>query len=276
MCTALISVDPSSDVPVLLLFARDEMVERAWLAPGRHWPSDHPDLVGGMDLREGGTWLAVRRGDGAPNAGTFTHSPARVACLLNAFGRPAALERKVTRGRLPLIAADGEQISSLDLTRYDPFHLLIAQAGTASVTMLTWDGLALTDTQLNAGTYLVSNRGLEMPDGSGLPEAPERAVSLIDARIKYFRPLLQGTPRPEPEPGHGSTESAWADWMRLAQGDDLPLDDVRALIGKHDWGKGQAWMTSSVSLIALGRHGVRYDVNLSPGSSKWYEVDAAA
>jgi Transport and Golgi organisation 2 len=276
VCTALISVDPGSDVPVLLLFARDEMVERAWLAPGRHWPADHPELVGGMDLREGGTWLAVRPGGGEPNGSTFTHSPSRMACLLNAFGRPAAPERKLTRGRLPLAAADGEQISRLDLTCYDPFHLLIAQAGSASVTMLTWDGLGLADTQLNAGTYLVSNRGLEMPDGSGLPEAPERAVSLIDARIRYFRPLLQDTLRPEPEPGHGSTESAWAEWMRLAQGDDLPLDDVRALIGKHDWGKGQAWMTSSVSLIALGRRGVRYDVNLTPGSSKWYEVDTAA
>ena len=276
MCTALISVDPASSVPVLLLFARDEMVERAWLAPGRHWPADHPELIGGMDLREGGTWLAVRPGDGVSSESTVTHSAARMVCLLNGFGRPAAPERKLTRGLLPLAAADGEEIGRLDLTRYDPFHLLIAQADSASVKMLTWDGLALSEAQLEAGTYLVSNRGLETPDESGLPEAPERAVRLIDARIKHFRPLLQDTPRPEPEPGHGSTETAWAEWMRLAQGDDLDLEDVRALIGKHDWGKGQAWMTSSVSLIALGQRGARYDVNLNPGSNKWYEVDPAA
>ena len=271
MCTALISVDPGSSVPVLLLFARDEVVERAWLPPGHHWP-EQPELVGGMDLREGGTWLAVHSGEAGAGADGPDVTPRTVA-LLNGFGTFAAPERRVTRGRLPLLVASGTPLGDLDLTSYDPFHLLVADA--TGMSMLTWDGVELTDRELGPGTHLVSNRGLEVEDDAELPAAPERAVTLIEARIKHFRPLLQSVPRPEPEPGLGTTEQAWASWMRLADGDGLDTSDVRALIGKHDWGEGQAWMTSSVSLIGVGSGGsVRYDLNPTPGEGKWDEVEA--
>jgi len=276
VCTALISVDPGSRVPVLLLFARDEMVERAWLPPGRHWPQEHPELVGGMDLREGGTWLAVRPADVA-----YPGSGPRAVALLNAFGTFAAPERRVTRGRLPLLVADsdatGTVLGDLDLTRYDPFHLLVADA--AGMSMLTWNGGELTDRKLGPGTHLVSNRGLEAADDAIQPGAPERAATLIEARIQHFRPLLRSMQRPEPESGRGTTDEAWADWMRLANGDGLDTSDVRALIGRHDWGEGQVWMTSSVALIGMRADGgVRYDFDPAPGEGaegKWYEVEAA-
>jgi hypothetical protein len=264
VCTALISVDPGSRTPVLLLFARDELVERAWRLPGRYWP-DRPLLTGGQDEREGGTWLAVRSGDDA--------SGPRVSCVLNALGTFADPERRLTRGRLPLIAASGEHINDLDLPRYDPFHLLIGDA--AGMNMLTWDGSTLTDRKLDPGTHLVSNRGLEVED-EHLPTAPVRAITLIEERIKHFRPLLQSAPRPEPLPDQGlSTREAWGAWMRLADGDGLDTSDVRALIGKHDWGEGQVWMTSSVSLVAAGADGVRYDFNPAPGDGGWFEVVTA-
>jgi hypothetical protein len=267
VCTALISVDPNSRVPLLLLFARDEFIDRSWKLPGRFWP-EHPRLVGGQDEREGGTWLAVD--PGAEGGGAAP----RVACLLNGFGTFADVARRRTRGRLALIAASGGFISDLDLTRYDPFHLLVGDP--TGVSMLTWDGSTLTDRKLAPGTHLVSNRGLEVEDDQ-LPTAPERAVTLIEARIKHFRPLLQSTPRPEPAPGDElSTRQAWGAWMRLADGDDLDTDDVRALIGRHDWGEGAGvWITSSVSLVALGSGGVRYDMNPAPGTGDWYEVVTA-
>ncbi|HET9170237.1 MAG TPA: NRDE family protein [Actinospica sp.] len=265
MCTALISLDPGSSVPVLLLFARDEMADRAWQPPARHWP-DRPTLVGGRDERLGGTWLAVRPGD--QSAGP------RVACLLNGLGPAADPERRLTRGDLPLIAASGGFVSDLDLGRYDPFHLLIADA--ASVSLLTWDGGTLTDRKLAPGTHLVSNRGLEVEDEQP-SAAPERAEVLIEARIRHFRPLLRSTPRPEPVPGHGlGTRAAWGPWMRLAEGDGLDTGDVRALIGRHDWGGEHGlWLTSSVSLVAVGSGGVRYDLNPAPGGAHWYEVVTA-
>lgn len=277
MCTALISIQPDSAVPVLLLFARDEMADREWLAPGPHWPRT-PRLYGGMDLREGGTWLAVRAPGADPVLGVaaggdpVASSRARVACLLNGIGRPVPVERRLTRGRLPLAAAEGGLVHRFDLSRYDPFHLLTAEAGSASVSLLSWDGTRLAERLLDPGTHLVSNRGLEA-EGAPLEQAPERAVRLIDARIRHFRPLLRDTPRPAPEPGRGTSRQAWGGWMRLAEGDGLDPGDVRALVGRHDWGHGQVWLTSSVSLVALGRRRARYDVNLDPGADKWSEVD---
>ena len=179
MCTALISVDPGSRVPVLLVFARDEMAERAWLPPGHHWP-EHQELVAGMDLREGGTWLAARSGAARDADGEADASAGpRVVALLNGFGVFAAPERRRTRGRLPLLVASGAPLADLDLTRYDPFHLLVADD--AGVSMLTWDGVDLTDQELAPGTHLVSNRGLEVEGDVDFPRAPERAVTLIEA-----------------------------------------------------------------------------------------------
>jgi hypothetical protein len=276
VCTALISIEPDGGVPVLLLFARDEMADRAWLAPAAHWPRS-PRLYGGMDEREGGTWLAVRAPGGGPVYGaaggdSAGSTRARVSCLLNGLGRPAPAERRLTRGRLPLAAAEGGLVHRFDLSRYDPFHLLTAEAGGTGVSLLSWDGAELAERRLGPGTHLVSNRGLEA-EGAPLEQAPERAVHLIEARIRHFRPLLRDTPRPAPEPGQGSTREAWGDWMRLAEGDGLDPQDVRALIGRHDWGHGQVWLTSSVSLVALGRREARYDVDLDPGAGVWNEVD---
>src|SRR5207302_1817678 len=89
VCTTVISIDPHSDVPVLLVGVRDEFFDRPWLPPGRHWP-DHPELVGGEDLQARGTWLAVQ-----PEV-------PRVACVLNGHGEAAPEDRRLTRGVLPL------------------------------------------------------------------------------------------------------------------------------------------------------------------------------
>lgn len=264
MCTALISVDPDSSTPLLLLFARDEMADRAWAPAGPHWPEQHPCLVGGMDLREGGTWLAVR--------GPAPGSPGRVACLLNGLGRKAPAEHRVSRGRLPLLAADGACVQQVELAGYDPFHLLTAETGAPEASLLTWDGERLQERRLGPGTHLVSNRGLEA-EAAPVEQAPERAERLIDARIRHFRPLLRAAGRPAPQPGRGTTREAWGGWMRLAEGDGLDPGDVRALIGKHDWGHGQVWLTSSVSLVALGGRAARFDVNPVPGLDRWTEVD---
>ena len=128
MCTTVISVDPRSAVPVLMVGVRDEFLERPWRPPGRHW-AGHPELVGGQDLQARGTWLAVRPG------------ASRGACVLNAHGEMAGESRRVTRGELPLLLADGGGLGDLDLTRDDPFHLV--RATPESVRLWSWDGRAL-------------------------------------------------------------------------------------------------------------------------------------
>ena len=94
MCTVVLSFEPAARIPLLLLGVRDELTDRPWLPPARHWPGT--PLVGGIDKQAGGTWLAVQ-----------PELP-RVSCLLNGRGVLADAARRRSRGELPLrAAADG-------------------------------------------------------------------------------------------------------------------------------------------------------------------------
>jgi len=244
MCTAIVSVDPSSPVPVLLVGVRDEFVARSWDPPARHWP-DRPGLVGGRDQRAGGTWLAVD-----PQA-------PRAATVLNGRGRMAPESGRLSRGELPLrVAADGKP-GDLDLPRFDPFHLIGAEPD--MVRMWSWDGDELVERSLGPGLHVVVNRGLE----GGGPSGDDAEDAHMSQRIEHFRPRLAAALRPEPRPG--ATVAAWGEWLPLVDGDGLPRTDKRALLPLIDLGDGRVWGTTSVSLVALARDGAGYEFSPSPG-----------
>lgn len=229
----IVSVDPASNVPVLLVGVRDEFSGRPWLPPARHWP-DRPELVGGRDLQAGGTWLAVN-----------TLNPA-VACVLNGEGRPAPERGRLSRGELPLLLASGGSLGSLLLDRFDPFHAVRADA--EAVNMWSWDGLELVSTTLDNGLHLVVNSGLE-PAGE------------MAARVDYFRPRLLAAPRPF-SPG----QTGWGPWLPLVDGDGLDPAEPQALVLRREVSDGHFWGTSSISLVALARDGLSFQFSGQPGS----------
>ncbi len=61
MCIVLLDWQPASNTPLKVAANRDEFHDRP--AAGMAWWDDAPDILGGRDLRAGGTWLgASRRG----------------------------------------------------------------------------------------------------------------------------------------------------------------------------------------------------------------------
>jgi hypothetical protein len=236
MCTAILSIQPGA--PVLLAGVRDELVSRAWQPPGRHWP-DYPGLIGGRDLLAGGTWLAL-----APEA-------RRVACVLNARGRMAPQQTRRSRGVLPLQAAVDGKLARAGLADFDPFHLVSAEPGAA--TLWSWDGDRLTERELSEGLHIIVNGGRETSD-----------MDHERARIEHFLPRLRAAARPAPRPGVPIAQ-AWGAWLPLMNGDGLDPSDPRALIVRRDLGEGRIWGTTSISLVALAQDGLRYDFNASPG-----------
>jgi hypothetical protein len=247
MCTAIVSVDPAG--PLLLAGVRDELVDRSWEPPARHW-TDHPGLIGGRDLLAGGTWLAV-----AP-------ATPRVTCVLNARGRMAPEGSRRTRGVLPLQAAEHGKLERTGLGDFDPFHLLIAEPGRA--VLWSWDGTDLDERELHAGLHVVVNSGL---DGE-----LRGAMDHERARIDHFLPRLRDAHRPAPRPGD-PVALAWGDWLPLLNGDGLDPGDPRALIVRRDLGDGRIWGTTSISLVALSRDGLRYDFTAAPGNREgWRPV----
>jgi uncharacterized protein with NRDE domain len=251
MCTTVVSIDPHSAVPVLLIGVRDEFLDRPWRAPGRHWP-DHPALVGGQDMQALGTWLAVH-----PDV-------PRVACVLNAHGEAADEARRLTRGELPLrLAADGE-LGDLDLTRFDPFHLVCATPPSAR--LWSWNGHSLTERHLGARLHVIVNSGLEGADDDAGPGTEQ-----MRARIDYFRPLLEKALRPEPR--EGAEADAWGEWLALASGAGLDPADARALVLRRVFDE-RSWGTSSLSLVALTAAAARYDFCGNPADPRpiWSRV----
>ncbi|MFE7560579.1 NRDE family protein [Kitasatospora sp. NPDC057500] len=264
------SIEPAAAAPVLLLSVRDEYAGRRWAPPGRHWPAQ-PSAVGGLDLVAGGTWLAVEPG-GAEAPGPVA------ACLLNGFGTLAPKEARLSRGELPLLAVRGGRVDELDLDRYDPFHLVVVRPTGAHVLSWGGSGSRLTGLELPTGLSVVLNDGPE-----GLAEsrtASEHIRTLMAARAAHFRARFAAAPRPEPRPGPATAEEAWGDWLPVVTGDGLAFDDSAALVQRREFGDGRLWGSSSISLLAFGGGGVRYDFATVPvdpvepgGCEGWRRVE---
>ncbi|RBQ18956.1 hypothetical protein DP939_17360 [Spongiactinospora rosea] len=234
MCTVVVGFAPEEEAPVILAGVRDELKGRPWTPPGEHWP-DHPGVLGGRDLRAGGTWLAV------------DPVGVRAAALLNGRGVLARDDIRRSRGDLPLLALRRGDLPDVDLSRYDPFHLVLAER--SEVRMWHWDGGRLTADKLPPGTHMIVNSGWEQ--GTDNP------------RVAHFRPRFAALPRPG-RAGAGAPDAYWGPWLDLASGDGLPTADERALIVCRRLPGGQVWGSSSVTLLALARDGVRYDFSARP------------
>src|SRR5262249_56140236 len=92
MCTLVILRRPGHRWPVLIGANRDEMIDRPSKPPGRHW-ADRPELVAGLDVFAGGSWL------GGNDWGV-------AAAVLNRHGSLGPVLGKRPRGELGLGALD--------------------------------------------------------------------------------------------------------------------------------------------------------------------------
>jgi hypothetical protein len=129
MCTLVILRRPGHDWPLILAANRDEMIDRPWQPPARHWP-DRRQVLAGLDELAGGTWLGLND-DGV------------AAAVLNRRGSLGPEGGKRSRGELVLEALDhgdaeaaAAALLHLDPRAYRTFNLVIA-APLAGLSMLT-------------------------------------------------------------------------------------------------------------------------------------------
>jgi len=223
MCTLVLLRRPGHDWPLLLAGNRDEMADRPWLPPGRHWPLA-PDVIAGQDLVGEGSWLGLNE-----------HGV--TACLLNRTGSLGPAPGKRTRGVLVLLALDYADaadaalaLERLNPRAYRPFNLVIADNRDAL--WLRADG-----------------RGLQsqpIPEGLSMLTAGE-LNDLGDPRIGAFLPRFRSTAVPEPALGD------WRCWQALLGERASPQsgDPESGLTFQTDSG----FCTGSSALIALpGMH----------------------
>ncbi|MFC5828538.1 NRDE family protein [Nonomuraea insulae] len=206
MCTLIVRTGRR----LTLMGVRDEFADRPWEGPGEHWP-EYPGVIGGRDLKAGGTWLAV--------------NPAarRAAALLNGHGKAAAEKTKISRGDLALRAAYTGEMPDADLTRYDPFHLVLADL--TGVRLFSWDGGRLAVSGFPEGTSMVVNSGLD-------PESE---------RVAAYLPRFRST----------------ADWRELIA--EEPSGDRGSLIVRHELPDGRIFASLSVMEVEIAPDAVTFE-----------------
>jgi hypothetical protein len=241
VCTVLLRFAPDAAWPLLLAAVRDEFVDRPWDPPGRYWDGPAGRLIGGRDRVAGGTWLAVDPREHA------------VAAVLNGLPRDIPPDVRHSRGGLPLAALTTGRPP--ETAGYDRFHLL--RAGLDRVEVWSWDGTEVAHQKLDPGDHIIVNAGVDAD---------------ADPLVPHFLPLLRAATDPDPRPGL-PPQRAWGDWLRLLAGDGLDPTDPAALLVRRPVGE-RTFGSTSATLVALGRHAIRYDFTAEPGpSAAWREVD---
>jgi Transport and Golgi organisation 2 len=223
MCTVVILRRPGHRWPLILAANRDEMADRPWRPPGRHWP-DRPEVIAGKDELAGGTWLGL-------------NDHGMVAAALNrrrSLGPDPTLR---SRGELPLEALDhadavdaAAALGDLDAHAYRAFNMIAAD---------------------NRDAYWIKGLGADAGSRVQVAEIPE-GVSMLTSgelndrsseRIARYLPRFEAAPPPDPD------RDDWAAWIALlAIREDGPENGrERAMCVVTDTGFG----TLSSSLIAL-------------------------
>ena len=217
---------------MLIAANRDEMLDRRWTPPGRHWP-DRPEVVAGRDDLAGGSWLGI-------------NATGVVAAVLNRHGTLGPAPGARSRGELVLEALDhtdataaAKAFQDLDPKAYRSFNLVIAD---------------------NRDAFLVRSLG---PNGHKVVPIPAGLSMLTahelndesSARIRFHRPRFAAAEPPDPERGDFSS------WEKLLasreQEPDAGPHGALTIVTDEDNDRRTGYGTSSSSLIALAAAGHR-------------------
>ena len=113
------------------------------------------------------------------------------------------------------------------------------------------------------------------PSASPSPGPGASPSARTDVKAGHFGAKFAAH-RPDADPA-ATIKDAWGDWLTLADGDGLSDTDPAAIVVRHELPDGRVYGTTSVSLVALGAHGLRYDFQPVPADpTTWYPVDLQA
>lgn len=188
MCLIALAYKVHPDYPLLWAANRDEFHARP-AAPLSWWP-DMPDILGGRDLQEGGTWLGV-------------HRNGRAAAVTNVREPGAALRRPRSRGALitrflsgKVTAAEFSEDLRTAAGEYGGFNLLLFDGENLHYTSNRPDHVSR---PIEPGLHALSNAQLDTPWPKAL--AARAAMSTwIEGGAHDNRPMLESMADASPVP----------------------------------------------------------------------------
>lgn len=153
MCIAYLALNTHPDWPLLVAANRDEFHARP-ARPAGPW-AGHPDVIAGIDLDAGGTWLGVTR---QGRFGFLTNYREPGTHIDNAPSRGALVSDYLTASTDPVAYAS--QVSHR-ADAYNGFNLIVGNLNTACY--LSNRAPNRTPLTLGPGRYVVSNHLLDTP-----------------------------------------------------------------------------------------------------------------
>ena len=249
MCTLVIFRRPRHRWPVLIGANRDEMVDRPSKPPGRHWP-DRPEVIAGLDMLAGGSWL------GNNDWGV-------AAAVLNRHGSLGPSPDRRSRGELVLEALDhadataaAEALSDLDPEAYRTFNLIVADES-HGFWLRHAGGPGIELSPLKDGLSMIAAGDLD-----------DLAIRRLELALPAFRAW------PTPDPDHDD----WFGWQSLLGSTRAPPNEPATAAMRFRTG---GYGTVSSALIALPARGeperrpVFRFAEWLPHTSAWCDVMSA-
>ena len=183
MCLIALAHLASDRWPLVIAANRDEFFDRP--ARAAHVWDDAPDVIGGRDLRAGGSWMAVTRG------GRFA-----MVTNVRGFVEPSDPPSRgaLVAGFVRSTTAPLEFAKQVEAPRYAGFHLVVGEVG-GVVAHVSKDSPARA---LEPGIFAVSNApaSIDWPKIAFAREAMSLALASTDLEQELMRFLT--TPRGAP------------------------------------------------------------------------------
>lgn len=178
MCTLIAIVGVVPGTPVVLAANRDELYER----PARAPVVLAPGVVGGLDLRSGGSWLAIAR-DGRFAGVTNQREAVREVAPRSRGELVVALVAQADRAAMRAYAL------RLDATQYASGNLLFGDASGADVAYVRRAG-TIELAPLGRGVHVLTNDRLGSPEFPKADHAATRLATLAGAPWPALRAAL--------------------------------------------------------------------------------------
>ncbi|MEW5708972.1 NRDE family protein [Pelomicrobium sp. G1] len=239
MCLALLALHTHPRYRLIVAANRDEFYDRS-TAPAAFWP-DHPQVLAGRDLAEGGTWLGITR-------------TGRFALVTNYREGGARREGAPSRGRLVsdfLTGAEAPEAYARQVAsragEYNGYNLIVGDGAAVVYQSNRAEGIR----RLTEGVYGLSNHLLDTP----WPKVRRSKETLFGLLEQEGPALLEGLFRmlaDHSRPGDGELPETGIglEWERLLSA---------AFIASDTYG------TRSSSVVLVGRDGTVQFVERSFG-----------
>ena len=223
MCTSVILFRKEHTWPLIIGSNRDESLSRKSKFPGRHWLKLYPQIIGGLDIKKGGSWIAI-------------NDHGLVAIIHN---RKLVKDNnliKKSRGQIILkllscnkIESALESLNNINQSIYNGFNIFLGNKSHCY-----W------------GKHISVDKKIEVNElNEGLSILTEKDLNdVTDKKTNFYLNKFSLAPTPEP------SKNDWMSWellltMQNIENKNYPEEAICFLNKKNDYG------TRSSSLIAI-------------------------